>query len=77
VPIEVVEHGILLGCTRKYMPLLTTPDSGLIVSLTYFQNGIEEATGSRVTSDYRHHLSHRVDGVGKEWLQKVPSRQAQ
>lgn len=71
VPIEVVEYGILLGCTRKYMALLTTPSCGLIVSLSYFQNAIEEAGTSKVGSDYWRYLRHRIDGLEKEWLQKA------
>lgn len=71
MPIEVVEHGILLGCTRKYMTLLTTPNRGFIASLSYFQNAIEEATTSKVTSEYWRYLSQRVDGLEKEWLRKA------
>jgi hypothetical protein len=71
VPIEVVEHGILMGCTRKYMTLLTTPTSGLIVSLSYFQNAIEEAATSKISSDYWQYLRHRIDGLEKEWLRKA------
>ena len=52
VPIEIIEHGILIACTRKYMTLLTTPNSGLIVSLSYFKDAIEEAAGSKVSNDY-------------------------
>ena len=71
VPIEVVEYGILLACTRKYMALLTTPNCGLIVSLSYFQNAIEEAGTSKVGIDYWRYLRHRIDGLEKEWLQKA------
>jgi len=71
VPIEVVEHGIVLGCTRKYMTLLTTPNSGLIVSLSYFQNAIEEAATSKVGSDYWRYLRQCIDDLEKEWLQKA------
>jgi len=71
VPIEVVERGILTGCAREYMTLLTTPNSGLIVSLSYFQNAIEEAATSKVTSEYWRYLSHRVESLEKEWLQKA------
>jgi hypothetical protein len=67
----VVEHRILLGCARKDMALLTTPNSGLIVSLSYFQNAIEEAATSKVTGDYWQYLRQRVDGLEKEWLQKA------
>ena len=52
VPIEIIEHGILMACTRKYMTLLTTPNSGLIVSLSYFKDAIEEAAASKVSNDY-------------------------
>jgi len=71
VPMEVIEHGILMACTRKYMTLLTTPNSGLIVSLSYFQNAIEEAATAKVTSEYWRYLRHRVGSLEKEWLQKA------
>jgi len=73
VPIEVVEQGILTGCARKYMSLLTTPNSGLIVSLGYFQDAIEEAAASKVTSEYWRYLRHRVGSLEKEWLEKAGS----
>jgi hypothetical protein len=71
LPIDVVERGILLGCTRKYMTLLAIPNSGLIMSLNYFQNAVEEAATSKVTEEYWRYLRERVKGLEKEWLQKV------
>jgi hypothetical protein len=71
VPIEIIEHGILMACTRKYMTLLTTPNSGLIASLRYFRDAIEEAVTSKVGNDYWQYLRHSIDGLEKEWLQKV------
>jgi len=70
VPIEIVEHGILLGCARKYVTLLNGQGSGSIVSLSYFQDVIEEAAASKVSSDYWRYVRHRVDGFEKQWLQK-------
>ena len=74
VPIEVIEHGILMACTRKYMTLLTTPNSGLIVSLGYFKDAIEEAAASKVGNDYWRYLHQGIDGFEKEWLQKAGLR---
>jgi hypothetical protein len=71
VPIEIIEHGILMACTRKYMTLLTTPNSGLIVSLSYFKDAIEEAAASKVGNDYWRYLRQGIDGLEKEWLQKA------
>jgi hypothetical protein len=71
VPIETIEHGILMACTRKYMTLLTTPSTGLIVSLSYFRDAIEEAAASKVSNDYWRYLRQAIDGLEKEWLQKV------
>jgi hypothetical protein len=63
VPIETIEHGILIACTRKYMTLLTTPNSGLIISLSYFKDAIEEAAASKVGNDYWLYLRHSIDGL--------------
>ena len=71
LPIEFVEHGILLGCTRKNMTLLTTPNCGLIVSLSYFQGTIEEAATSKVGGGYWQYLRARVDQLEKEWTRKA------
>jgi len=70
VPIEVIEHGILLGCARKYVTLLNGQSSGSIVSLSYFENLIDEAAASTVSHDYWRYLRYRVDGFEKQWLQK-------
>jgi hypothetical protein len=50
------------------MPLLTTPNSGLIVSLSYFQNAIEEPATSKVTREYWRYLRQRMDSLEKEWI---------
>jgi len=71
VPIEIIEHGILMACTRKYMTLLATPNSGLIVSLGYFKDAIEEAAASKVGNDYWRYLRQSIDGLEKGWLQKA------
>jgi hypothetical protein len=71
VPIETIERGILVACTRKHMTLLTTPNSGLIVSLSYFKDAIEEAAASKVSNDYWQYLRHSIDGLEKQWLQKA------
>ena len=42
----------------------------IIVSLSYFQDVIEEAAASTVSNDYWRYLRHRVDGFEKQWLQK-------
>ena len=66
-----------MACTRKYMTLLTTPNSGLIVSLSYFKDAIEEAAASKVGNGYWRYLRQSIDGLEKEWLQKVRSPRAQ
>jgi hypothetical protein len=71
VPIEVVEHGIALGCTRKYMTLLTAPQSGAITSLGYFQHVIEEAATAKVGRDYWQYIRGQMEHLENEWRKKV------
>ena len=53
------------------MTLLTTPNSGLIVSLSYFKDATEEAAASKVSNDYWRHLHRSTGGLEKECLQKA------
>jgi prevent-host-death family protein len=57
VPMEIVEHGILMACTRKYMALLTTPNKRAMTwrramidlrevrSVTEFQRNLKDYVG--------------------------------
>jgi hypothetical protein len=71
VLIEVVEHGIALGCTRKYMTLLAAPQSGAITSLGYFQHVIEEAATAKVGRDYWQYIRGQMEHLENEWRKKV------
>ena len=73
VPIEVVEHGILMACTRKYMNLLTTPKSGLIVSCSYFKDAIEAAATSKVSNDYWRYLRQSISGLEENGFRRLAS----
>lgn len=53
------------------MSLLTPPNGGLIVRLSYFQNVIEEAATSKVMSEDGGYLRRRVGSLEKERLEEV------
>ncbi len=68
-------NGTLLVCPRKYLALLTTRRSGLIVNLSYFQNVIEEAPAAKVTDEYGRYLRQRVGGWMRERQISAADRQ--
>lgn len=70
VPIQQVEHGLLLGCARKYSTLLNNKSNELIVSFSYFQNVIEEVRELQVSADYWRYLQRRADQMERQWLKQ-------
>jgi hypothetical protein len=73
VALKQIERGILLACARKYVALCNGGD-GMITSLGYFQNVIEEAATLHVSDDYWRHLQHRVKRLELEWAGKTHHR---
>ncbi|HTR63560.1 MAG TPA: helix-turn-helix domain-containing protein [Candidatus Binataceae bacterium] len=69
VPVEDVEHAVLLGCARKYVALINRQSGNLIVSFSYFQNVIEEARELKMSAAYWQHLQMRVDRLEQQWTQ--------
>ena len=69
VPIEDVEHAVLLGCARKYVALINHQSRDLIVSFSYFQNVIEEVRELKMSAEYWRHLQMRVDRLEQQWAQ--------
>ena len=71
VPIQQVERGFLLGCTRKYVTLLNGNSKELIVSFSYFQNVIEEAGELQMSEDYWRYLQLRLHQMERQWLEQT------
>jgi hypothetical protein len=69
VPIEEVEHAVLLGCARKYVALINHQSRDSIVSFSYFQNVIEEVRELKMSPEYWRHLQMRVDRLEQQWAQ--------
>ena len=69
VPIEDVEHAVLLGCARKYVTLINRQRCELIVSFSYFANVIEEVRELKMPAEYWHHLQMRVARLEQQWTQ--------
>jgi DNA-binding MarR family transcriptional regulator len=69
VPIEDVEHAVLLGCARKYVALINHQSRDSIVSFSYFQNVIEEVRELQMSAEYWRHLQMRVDRLEQQWEQ--------
>jgi hypothetical protein len=60
VPLEQVEHAILLGCARKYAASLNGQSNGPITSLLYFCGPIEEVRQGKTPSAYWDYLSLKL-----------------
>ena|SRR6266567_2709916 len=69
VPIEDVEHAVLLGCARKYVALINRQSRDSIVSFSYFQNLIEEVRELKMPAEYGRHLQMRMDRLEQQWTQ--------
>ena len=71
ISIRQVERGFLLGCARKYATLLNNKSNELIVSVSYFQNVIEEAGELQMPEDYWRYLQLRIDQMERQWLEQT------
>ncbi len=69
IPIEEVEHAVLLGCARKYVALINHQSRDSIVSFSYFQNVIEEVRELKMSAEYWRHLQTRVDRLEQQWAE--------
>ncbi len=68
VPIEQIEHAILLGCVRKYVALLNHESGHVIVCFGYFRNVIEEAGELKMPPQYWQHLQIRMEKLEQQWV---------
>jgi Helix-turn-helix domain len=69
IPIEDVEHAVLLGCARKYVTLINRQRGELIASFSYFTNVIEEVRELKMPAEYWRHLQTRVARLEQQWTQ--------
>jgi hypothetical protein len=69
IPIEDVEHAVLLGCARKYVTLVNRQRGELIASFSYFANVIEEVRELKMPTEYWRHLQMRVARFEQQWTQ--------
>ncbi|MGA3241919.1 MAG: hypothetical protein ABSG03_37165 [Bryobacteraceae bacterium] len=69
VPIEHIEHAVLLGCARKYVTLINRQNRDSIVSFSYFENVIDEVRELKMPAEYWRHLQLRVERLEQQWAQ--------
>jgi hypothetical protein len=77
-----LQRAIWLGCARKYVALLNSPESAamLITSLSYFSALVDEVADTPAGEDYWKHLQNRVAQMEGMWLSRAgqaanPSRE--
>jgi hypothetical protein len=68
VPIEVIEHAFLLGCTRKYVSWLNGQSSGSIASFGYFRSIVDEVAQMDTSPEYWRYISESLDKYERAWL---------
>jgi hypothetical protein len=68
VPIEQIECAIALGCCRKYVSLLNGTSSGLIFSLAYFRDLIDEVGDPEVPGGYWSYVMPELEHLEKTWI---------
>lgn len=71
LPLEQVERGIALGCTRKYVSLLNGSDPNLIVSFAYFSEMIEEAGDENTPPGYWEYIAYQLHRLEEKWKMNV------
>ena len=75
VELKQIEHGVLLGCARRYVALLNGTAVGPISGLSYFNSVIQEVRTLRISEDYWQHVALRVDKFEQQWADKKEGRQ--
>lgn len=68
IPLEQVEHAILLGSARKCATLLNGQGNGPITSLLYFLGPIEEVRQGTIPSGYWNYLRLQLQRLEAQWL---------
>ena len=68
VPIEQIGRAIALGCCRKYVSMLNGTNSGLISSLAYFRDLIEEVGDPEVPCGYWDYVMPELEHLEKKWI---------
>jgi hypothetical protein len=68
ISIEQVEHGIMLGCARKYVSLLNGNDSGPIRTFAYFRDLILEAGHEITPAGYWDYLRPQLVKLEQRWV---------
>jgi hypothetical protein len=67
VPIEHVEHAVVLGCARKYVSLINRQSGDPIMSFSYFENVIEEVRELKMPPEYWRQLQMRMGRLEQQW----------
>ena len=60
VPLEAVEHALVLAATRRMIRPAGAAPLGTIRSLAYFSPVIEEVLQMQVSTEYFHYLRHKL-----------------
>jgi hypothetical protein len=70
IPLDKIEHTILLGCIRKYTSWRNGQSTAPIASLRYFEAALEEVRSQNVSQDYWEYLCSRLTRLERLWLQE-------
>ena len=70
VELKQIEHGVLLGCARRYVALLKGTATGPIAGLKYFSSTIQEVQALQTSEDYWRQLALRVARSEQQWASR-------
>jgi hypothetical protein len=67
-----LQRAIWLGCARKYVAMLNSPDNAamLITSLSYFSALVDEVAETSAGEDYWKHIQNKVAQLEGMWLSR-------
>ena len=70
VELKQIEHGVLLGCGRRYVALLNGTAVGPIAGLKYFSSTIREVQALQASKDNWRHLALGVARFEQQWASR-------
>jgi len=72
IPVEQIEHTLLLGCVRKYVAWRNSQNRTPIASLRYFESTLEEVSAQKVDPPYWNYMRARLERLERLWLESRP-----
>ena len=74
IPLETLQHALLMGAVRKYVSWLNGASSPPIGSLAYFSALVSEIQERPLPAAYEEYLQRKVMQLGREWSKQSSTK---